>query len=118
MLDHVLQLADVAPPRVAAQRADGGLRQPRRGSPFAAVPGPVGREEVLRQERDVLGPLAQRRDDDRHDAQAIIQVFPQVPALEGGVGVAVGRRDEADVHDRVRRLAPHPPHHAVLDHPQ
>ena len=43
----------------------------------------------------------------------------EIPRLLGGlVRIPVGRGDEADVDDCVRRRAPQPAHHPILDHPQ
>ena len=36
------------------------------------------REEVLHEERDVARPLAQRRQADRHDVQAVEEILPEI----------------------------------------
>src|SRR6266567_3334798 len=76
---------------------------------------PVESQEVLGQERDVVHPLAQRRHVDRHDAQAVVQILAQRTRRHRVLGVAIGGRDEAHVHDRVGRLTAHAPHHAVVN---
>ncbi len=55
------------------------------------------RDEVVGQQRDVLAPLAQRRDVDRHDVQPVEEVLAERPGAHLGQQVAVGRRDQADV---------------------
>ena len=77
-LDDVLQLADVARPGVAHQgvhdRGRDGLDLP------AHPPGePLG--EMADQQRDVVAALAQRRQHDREDVQAVVEV-----AAEAAVG--------------------------------
>ena len=60
-------------------------------------------DQVPDQQRDVAAPLAQARQRDRKDVQAIVEIAPEaaVPHLLGQV--AVGRGDDADVDvDRAR----------------
>ena len=82
------------------------------------MPDPVRGEEVLREQGDVLRPVAQRGHLDRDHAEAVIQVFPQRARFDGLLGVTVGGGDEAHVHYRVVRFAAHPAHHAVLNNAQ
>ena len=75
-LDQVLELADVARPVVALEhlhRVDRDLAQ-RATSICSAV---LLQEEVD-QERDVLAPLAQRRQVDRDDVEAVVEVLAEV----------------------------------------
>ena len=58
ILDHVLQLADIAAPRVPAQGVDRPLGQAGERRPLIAMAHPVGREEVFGEQRDVLRSLA------------------------------------------------------------
>ena len=81
-----------------------------------AVPGPVMGQEVRREQRDVVGPLAQRRHVDRHDAQAVVKILAQETRSHGFFHRAVRGGDEPHVHDRIRRFAADAPHHAILDH--
>src|SRR5207244_12455552 len=87
----VLELAHVPLPLVRTERAVGvggqGLRLPlqarrRRG------------EGVLDQERQVLGPLAQRREHDRDQVQAVVEVLAEAACLHLGLAVLVGGGDE------------------------
>src|SRR2546422_7560978 len=79
---------------------------------------PVRGQEVVREQRDVFGSLAQRRHVDRHDPQAVVEVFPHVARGDGGFWVAVGRGDEPHIDDGIGRLAAHAAHHTVLNDPQ
>ncbi len=54
-------------------------------------------EEVLDEERDVARALAQRRQADRHDVEAVEEVFAERAGGDELLEVAVGRRDEAHV---------------------
>ena len=76
-LDVVLQLADVARPVVFLQRR----QRPRLDVGHVAVVLLVVEvEEVRDQLGDVLAPLAQRRQVDRHDVEPVVQVLAE-PAL-------------------------------------
>ena len=55
-------------------------------------------QEVVDQERDVLAPLAQRRQRDRDDVQAEEEILAEVAGPDHGLEVAVGGGDEAHVH--------------------
>ncbi len=118
VLDHVLQLAHVAGPVVSAEGSDGRRRPGRQRLTAVAMPLPVVRQEVVSEERDVLGARAQRRHVNRDDAQAVIQIFTQLSGGDRFVGIDIGGRDEAHVHDRIGCLAADTPDHAVLDHAQ
>src|SRR5207244_2581023 len=114
LLDRVLELAHVPLPLVRAERAvrvgGQGLRLPletRRGRG----------EGVLDQERQVLGPLAQRRERDRDDVQAVVEVLAEAPRLHLGLEVLVGGGEDADV-DLERAVAAHPFELALLEHAQ
>src|SRR5690606_8068825 len=65
-LDGIAQFADVAVPIHAAERLDGvGLEAAPRET--LLLDGAI--DEMLDEHRDVLTPLAQRRDDDRYDVE-------------------------------------------------
>ena len=78
-LDHVLQLADVARPVVLHQQVERRSGQLETG--FAVLLA-VLREEVLREQRDVVLPLAQRRQVDADDVQAVEEVLAEAPVLD------------------------------------
>ena len=81
-LDHVLELADVAGPA----RRRRGARARRRRSPRTALPSVsrVAAEEVVDEQRDVLAALAERRDRDPHDVEAVEEVLAE--AAGGDLG--------------------------------
>src|SRR5262245_10711397 len=59
--------------------------------------------KVMGEDRNVLGPLPQRRYADRHDAQAVVEVAPELATLHCQLDVAIRGRDDAYVDlDRVR----------------
>ena len=118
VLDDVLQLAHVAAPGPRTQEGDARLAQ--LGEPIAhlAVALPIIGEEMIGEEGDVFQALAQRRQLDRHHAQAVEQVAPQDARIDRFLRVAVGGGDEPHVHHGVLLLGAHPPHHAILDDAQ
>src|SRR5438552_1496036 len=110
----MLELAHVSLPFVRAERAVGvGGEGPRR-----ALQARRGRgEEVLDQERQVLDPLAQRREDDRDDVRPVVEVLAEAPRLHLGLEVLVGGGEDADV-DLEGAVAAHPLELALLEHAQ
>src|SRR5436309_5996313 len=98
-LDHVAKLADVARPCVLLEHAhrllfDAGDRT--LVAPVELV------DERLDEQRQIFLALAQRRQPHREDIQTVIQVFAQLPLLDGVERLDVGRGDHADV-DRLLR---------------
>jgi alpha-D-ribose 1-methylphosphonate 5-triphosphate synthase subunit PhnL len=75
------------------------------------------REKVLRQQRNVLAPLAQRRQLRRDHVEAVVQVLAELAAGDRLLQVAVGGRDDAHV-DLARSVAADGPHLAFLQHAQ
>ena len=60
-------------------------------------------QEVIGQRRDVLAPLAQRRQQDRHDVQAVEQVFAELPVVGELLQAALRSGDDPHVdRDRLR----------------
>ena len=92
-LDHVLQFADVAGPVVARKPARIAFRQSQLGFQRLAL----AVEKVLRQQRNVLAPLAQRHRLHRKHVEAEIEVFAKPAALHFLLEVAVGGGDQAHV---------------------
>ena len=69
---------------------------------------------MLRQERDVLPALAERRQRERHHVQAVEEILPEAPLAHHRLEVAVRGREHAEVHaDRV--VAAHPLEGALLE---
>src|SRR5215813_8922602 len=91
-LDEVGELSHVPRPRVAAERLEGltayhlDLAVHRTGEAL---------QEATYQGRDVLGSLAQRRDEDGEDVQAMVEVVAETPRLDHPGEVAVRRGDQA-----------------------
>jgi len=52
---------------------------------------------VLGQQRDVVGPVPQRREGEGDHGQPMVEVFPEVAGLDGVPEIGVGRRHDADV---------------------
>ena len=113
LLDHVLELADVAGPGVLDEaRHRLGRERLRR----AGAPGEAG-EEVRGEERDVLAALAQRRDPDRHHGEPVVEVLAEAALGDRAAQVLVRRRDDPHVDLDRRRLAD-PPDLALLERAQ
>ena len=94
-LDQVAQLPDVARPVIELhhfQRLWGDVFDPQ---PLFLR---MHAEKMPGQQRDVLFPLAQRRDHHRQHVQPIEQVVPEIPLLDFLGQILVGGRDDPDVH--------------------
>src|SRR5207237_10381170 len=91
-LDGVEQLPHVAGPRVGLERREGA-----RAQTLGAVGG-IGLDEMLREQRDVLRTLAQRRQGDGDRVGAVIEALAKVAGLHGLGEVAVGGGDDPYVH--------------------
>ena len=98
--NDVPQLADVARPRMGLHFRVGFGGKPLRLAVKFAV---ELLEEMVRKERDILAAFPQRRDHDRHDAQAIIEILTKLTALNGLFEVAVRRGDDPDIHVDIHR---------------
>ena len=96
LLDHVLQLAHVARPRILLQDLH---RLGRHGAGTARAA-----DGAAHQRRDVFLALAQRRHVQVHDLDAIEQVLAERPLLHHRVQIAIGGRDDADVDARRQRI--------------
>jgi hypothetical protein len=75
------------------------------------------RDHVAHERRQILAPLAQRRDADRDDGEPLVEVGAEETARDEGEEVAVGGREDAEVHLAPIVLA-EPAHHAVLEDAQ
>ena len=60
---------------------------------------------MLDERRDLLAPLAQRRQPQPDDVEAVEEVFAEAPLGHEGFEVGVGGGDDADVHLDGLRLA-------------
>jgi hypothetical protein len=99
--DDVLQLADVARPRLLAQPAH-RLRGQRQLRPVVLAP--EAADEVLGQQWHVFGPGPQRRQRDLDHVEPVVQVFAEAALGDTPRQVAVSRRHHAHV-DPQRLLA-------------
>ena len=93
-LEDVLQLAHIAGPVVAHQHVDGGCRDAADLPPV--LPRVLG-EEVVREQHDVRFAVAQRRDEDGEDVQAVVQVLAELALGHARLEVAVGGHHQPDV---------------------
>jgi len=81
------------------------------------MPHPVRREEVVGEQRDVLRALPQRRDADREDVQAVVEVFTEAVPFDHLGEVPVRRRHQTDVD--LDRPSPAEAHELlILEHPE
>ena len=93
-LDHVLELADVAGPLVGLKEL---LELLRRDAPRPVVPARVAVDEELREVRDLVAPLAQRRHGDLDDLEPVVEILAELAPQHHLLEIAVGRRDHPDV---------------------
>ncbi|OLB18888.1 MAG: hypothetical protein AUH12_01385 [Gemmatimonadetes bacterium 13_2_20CM_69_8] len=112
-LHQVRELAHVPRPAVRGEQLHGAGVEPHRSPQAPGLP----RREMLHQRRNVLGPLAQRRDVHRQHVQPEQQVLAELSLLRGLAQVLVGRRDHAHLHGE-RPLATESLDHAGLEHAQ
>ena len=110
----VPELAHVARPRIPADRLDSRGRE--------AVHAPAGRrhqigEHLLREQDQIRASLAEGRDAQLHDRDAVEEIAPEGPFLDHRREVAVGRDDHAR-RDPHRPIRPEPLERALLEHAQ
>ena len=72
---------------------------------------------MLHQQRDVAGALPQRGHSQVHHVEPVEEVLAEAPALDVVGQVAVGARDDPDVH-RQRPGGADRPHLLVLEDPE
>ncbi len=110
--DHVLELANVAGISVLL---DGARRVGGEAEHVLAHLSGKAPQEALGEERDVLAPLAERREIEPDHVQAVVQILTELAALDFAFHVAVGRGEHADV-DRKLLSATDRAHAALLKH--
>ena len=93
-LEDVLKFADVARPVKVGELLHGGGRD---AADFAGILLGKAREEKIDEGGDVFPVVAQRRDVDGDDVEAIVEVLAEGAFLEGGAEIAIRRGDEADI---------------------
>jgi hypothetical protein len=106
----VLELADVAAPRVGAQGGEGLGCQRAELAAFLLL---EAREEVEGERRHVVGTVTQRRDRDRKHAQAVEQIAPEAADGDLVLEPPVGGGDDAGTA-ALRAIRPDRLHLAVL----
>ena len=97
---QIPQLANIAGPGVESQ-------QPHRVAGdvfrFAMVLSRELTEKSFGQEWDVVSPLAERRETDRHDVEPVIEVFPKIALFDCFFEITIGGRDNAGIdRDQLR----------------
>jgi len=115
LLDRVRQLAHVARPAIAggeAQRLGREAAHRRLG-----ILGARHHQEVLEELADVVAPLAQRRQQDRHHVQPVEQVLAELALAHRLRQVAMRGRHDAHVDGALAGRA-HRAHRAGLQHVQ
>ena len=101
-LQHIAQLSNVARPSVRHQQLFLVLRQPGRCTADRLTD---VLQECVDEDGNIGRPLAQRRQMDVEDAQAIVEVLAKCPARDGVAQIGVGRRDHANVRFQQARAA-------------
>ena len=101
-LDDVRELADVPGPRVALEHL---LRVGRQAGRRPAHPAADAREDVPRQDEDVLGPFPERRDPERERRDPVVEVVAELLLADHRLEVEVRARDEPDVDVPVADVA-------------
>src|SRR5690606_23741210 len=113
-LDRVLELPHVAGPPIGLDKLERALRE---AGDLAVVLLRETAEELFREEPDIAAALAERRECDGHDGQAMIHVLPQLPLLERLPHVLVRGGDDANV-DGDLLLSAESPERPLLERPQ
>src|SRR5690606_32358805 len=80
---------------VGLEELDGALGEA--GDFLVVIPGEAA-QELLREQADVAGAVAERRERDGDDREPVVQVIAQLARLESLLHVLVGGGDDADVH--------------------
>ncbi|MNC67836.1 hypothetical protein D3C75_1183750 [compost metagenome] len=94
MVNDVLQLADVARPRILDQLCLGIRAQLHRP---VTQPVAVAANEMPRQGQDVTRPITQRVQLQGHHVQPVIQVLAKMPGIDGLLQLHVGRRQHPHI---------------------
>src|SRR5690242_17374794 len=113
-LHRVIELADVPRPRMIEERLH--RAEVEAGERLAIAIG-VPAQEVHRELRDVLAPLAERRQVDLDRVETEEQVLTEAAGDDLGAQVGIRRGEDARIHTPCARRA-HPLHFARLQHAQ
>src|SRR5580700_5848891 len=113
-LDKVFQFSDVSWPFPAHQSIHGFRGDGFNGLVHAPAMLP---NEIADQKGNVAAPFAQRGQADRKDAQAVVEVTPELPFGHAVSQIAIGSRDQPYV-DADRMSAAYPLELPILQHAQ
>ena len=101
-LDGVFQFANIAGPVVRQKQLARFVGDAANRSCGISV---VALDEEIHQRKDVFFAIAQRRDEDRDDRQAIVKILAEVAFAHGFFQIAIGRGDDAHIHLHVAHAA-------------
>src|SRR5262245_30094739 len=110
---QILELAHIARPVIAFQTLDRGRLEALRRQPFARGDG----EEVTHEIGNVVEPFSERRQPERHDVEAVEQIFAEQTLVDLLLQIAIGRGDDPDIR-LDRRAAADRGVFALLQHAQ
>src|SRR5215831_13073305 len=110
----MLQLADIARPRIVAQGLQACRSDALDGTPIFHV---VPCDEVCHQQGDILAALAQGWHMQRDHMQPVEEIGPEGPCRDELREMLVRRGDNADIHPS-RDLTADPVHNALLEEPE
>ena len=110
-LNQVRELADVARPRVRAERGPGVGAQ---GLGREPIVGARADEERFGEQDDVATPLPERRQRDGQDGEAVVEGLEEPLCPHGGLEVDARRRDDPGL-SRLAPRAAETPDRALLD---
>jgi hypothetical protein len=113
-LDYMLQLANVARPRVPFKRAE-VVKGEAEARPLE--PDTSAAEEVRREECDVLLAAPEGWHLDGEDGEAVVEVLPEAAGLDITSEIAIGGGNHAHVN-LARPDVPHPLEAPILQHTQ
>ena len=102
LLDHVLQLAGIARIIILFQFVDGLIGD---GPQLLAKPFVVFPKKSLCQHRNIVRPLAERRDPEIHDIQTIIEILAQLALCHQLLRRLIDRRNDTSLHRDILRSA-------------
>ncbi len=94
MFHDILEFPDVAGIGIIEEDLHGRPREAHDGPSFGVA---QTMEEVIDEERDILGPFAERGKLDGKKIESIVEVFSERPCLNLRPKVLVGGRDHANI---------------------
>ena len=113
-LEKIAKLTNIARPWIAHQGIEGILPQ---GLGLTFVLLAEDSQEMLREKRDIAGPLPQWGNPQSHDLQAVVEILSETTFGNLLLEVPIGRRDEPII-DLDQVAAPDPHHLSLFQDPQ